>query len=276
MINFNNQTTGIIDQLSTPLLVSIYICSLVGIIFNIAICLIIWNRKHLHLSLNLLIANLALSDIGYCLTSIYSATLISLRLYNPLILIQLPSVNFDIICKSINFLGILFTGSSMITLAMISIERFHGIIYPLKRQFSQRQNKFTIAFIWIYSLIPAALLICFSSFESHKEFDCTVILASQIKIIDIILTFLSGVMCCIIPLIVIITCYASIAVKIFRKAPPIDDSEYKNKVMKSISKRNQYIIILLTITIISSFASCPFLVILNWIMFNKLTDPQIH
>lgn len=276
MINSSNQTTGILSQLNIPLLVSIYICSSIGMIFNTAVCVIMWNGKCLYQSLNLLIANLALADIGNSLASIYSITVVSLALYNPQIFIDLHSIYLNNICKSVHFWGALSTCNSMTTLAMISIERFRGILYPLKLQFGQRQIKFMIAFSWIYSMILAALLTLFSSNQDHEVIECSAMLASQIKVIDTILIFSFGIMCYFVPLIVIVVCYISIAIRICRKIPPIDDSEYKKKVIKSISKRNRCIISLLTITIISSFSFFPFIAILNWVMYNRLTDPQFY
>ena len=274
MNNSSNQTTGILTELNIPFIIIIYICSFIGIILNVMLCAIIWNRKCLHQSLNLLIANLALCDIGYCLTSIYSVTLICVALYNPQSFIQLPKLFLNNICQSLNFFRILSTGNSMATLAIISIDRLRGIIYPLKIQFSKNLTKIMIAFTWIYATIPALLLVCFSSYENHEVIDCSAILVGQIKIIDTILILNAGVMCCIVPLIVIITCYISITIKICQKSPPMDDSEYKSKVMKSIKKRNRCIVALLAITIISSLACCPFLGVLNWIMFEKLADSQ--
>lgn len=276
MINFSNQTTGIINQLNIPSLVSIYIFSFIGLIFNITVYAIIWNKQHLHQSLNLLIGNLALSDIGYSLSSIYSITVICLALYNPQIFTSLPSVYLNNICKSNNFFGAMCTCNSMTTLAIISIEKFRGIIYPLKVQFDQFKTKLMMVFTWIYSIILAALFAFFSTNQDHGVIECSAILKDQIKVIDTILIFIFGTMCFFVPLIVIVICYTSIAIKICRKIPPIDDSEYKKKVMKSISKRNRCIISLLMITIIAFLAYCPIIAILNWIMFERLVDPQFH
>lgn len=241
MNNSSNQTTATINQISILRLVIIYICCCVGLVFNTTVYVIIWNRKYLCQSLNLLIANLALADIGNCLTSIYSSILVSLALYNPLIFTRLPGFYYNNFCKSVNFFAIISACNAMTTLAMISIERFRGIVYPLKLHFSQRQTKLMIAFTWIYSTAVAVLFVCFSSYEKNEILECSAILSSQITAIHSIFTFISSIMCCILPLIVITTCYTGIVIKICRKSPPMDDSEYKNKVMKTIRKRNRCI-----------------------------------
>ena len=276
MNNSSGQTIDLIDGLSILRHVIFYTCSFIGLIFNITICVVIWNRKHLRQPLNLLIANLALADIGSCIMSIYSSTLVVLAIYNPQIYKKLPLIYYNNICKSVNFLTLISASGSMMTLAVISLERFRGIIYPLKLQLRRSQTKFIIAFVWIYSSAVAALFVCFSSYEKQEVIECSAVLSNHISITQSIFTIISSIMSCVVPLSIIIPCYISIAIKICRKSLPMDDSEYKIKVMKSISKRNRCIIILLIITVISSLAYCPFLGILNWILVGKLIDPHFH
>lgn len=276
-MNHTNRTIAAFHLLNTTSLTGSILLGVLGLILNITMAVIIISKKHLHKSLNYLIANLALADLIYCLTRIYVSIQDSLASYYiPYFYQSLTLRDINILCKMSNFFISLSIYTSMSTLALISIERFRGIMNPLQLPFDRRTIKFLIFSAWIYSLSLSVLFIAYSSFERHEIIECSGALSNMPNLFNVIMITISAITGCILPSIIILICYTCIAIKLCSKSLPMDNSQYKKKVVKSIKKRNRTIVSLLFITIISSLSYCPTVIGLISLWYQKLRDPQYH
>ncbi|XP_066932112.1 somatostatin receptor type 4-like [Clytia hemisphaerica] len=143
------------------------IITIFGISSNLAVCFVILKYRHLRVIVNILILNLAISDIVACL-SVY-----------PFIFVDIPATGLrgrsaNVLCGITEGLSVFFVVAtvSLLTLSVLSISRYIVINHPLRLNWRLKKGsiKYIFTIIWITS---AALLIPSSvsfSYNEEKQF----------------------------------------------------------------------------------------------------------
>ncbi|UXI15552.1 Amiloride-sensitive cation channel 5 [Sarcoptes scabiei] len=119
---------------------TIVVVSLFG---NLLICYVVFKRKRMRISTNLLMTNLALSDLLMtCINIPFNIARILLE--------EWPFGSF--LCILVPFVQVTSVYVSTLTMTIIAIDRYQAIINPLnKRITTHLPTVFTILFIWIVS-----------------------------------------------------------------------------------------------------------------------------
>ena len=119
---------------------------LISLFGNFLIILVIYYDKSMRKSTNFFIFNLAICDLAIIFSSAWIQILLVIS-DNWLLGKQF--------CKISSYLEMVSIKSSVLTLAVISYDRYNGILYPLKTATTDNRNKYylIIVFIWFVSLI---------------------------------------------------------------------------------------------------------------------------
>lgn len=143
------------------------ILCLTGMTGNVLTFRVIWKTKALHSTTNFLFANLALSDFLTLVFGVPNA--IALEVGN-----HPRGTLGDWLCKFVtagNEIGIMST-SSVLTLSLLAVERYHAIVKPLaaNRRLTIDKTKYALALIWILAIILNIPLFVRSVFKEKKNF----------------------------------------------------------------------------------------------------------
>ncbi|OWF48461.1 trissin receptor-like isoform X1 [Mizuhopecten yessoensis] len=196
----------------------------VDVVGNVIVVIIIYLNKRMRSTTNILILNLAISDIMVGLFCMW------VHLGNQI------SANWPFgpfICKASTFTQVFAVTSSVLTLTVISIERFFAIVFPLKGKMSQCVMGLSIAVSWLVSAAIAAPQLFVRKviryeFKNRDEVFCTEIWPKFYKNAacishepgKVIYYTIEGIVMYVIPVIIMIGAYTVIALKLMlRKAP---------------------------------------------------------
>uniref|UniRef100_A0A8R1HGM9 G_PROTEIN_RECEP_F1_2 domain-containing protein n=1 Tax=Caenorhabditis japonica TaxID=281687 RepID=A0A8R1HGM9_CAEJA len=122
---------------------------LVGLIGNLLTVIVIFKTKSLHSHTNYFLANLATSDFFLIVIGV-SFDLVNI--WND----EQPLELFGY-CSLTSTLISLFTFASILTIVLLTAERFQAICYPFSHRaiFDEKQVKIFILVIWIVALVPS-------------------------------------------------------------------------------------------------------------------------
>lgn len=132
---------------------------------------IIWTinkDRRLKYTTNLLVANMALSDL---LSTTFAVPLRIIQIsYDDRIdlLINNPSVS-QVLCKILPFVSELSRTVSVYSCVAIAIDRYRAVVFPMKRGFRRSRLRFIIPAIWMYASILSSPFLYFIEL---KEFHC--------------------------------------------------------------------------------------------------------
>ncbi|XP_061185490.1 QRFP-like peptide receptor [Saccostrea echinata] len=120
---------------------------LIDIVGNSVVIFTIYVNKRMRTSANILIANLAVSDVlvGCFCMWVHLGNQISHNW---------PFGSF--LCKFETFVQVIAVVSSVVTLTSLSIERFFAVMFPLKGTLSKNMLAFLVAFSWIAAIGTSA------------------------------------------------------------------------------------------------------------------------
>ena len=118
---------------------------LMSLIGNLLVIFIICLNKFMRKSTNFFILNLAICDLAILFSCIWVQILLTINKF---------WILGKAFCKINSFLQMVSIISSVLTLSMISCDRYIGIVHPLKSKKSSKRNYYyIIAAIWIVSVI---------------------------------------------------------------------------------------------------------------------------
>lgn len=133
---------------------------IIGFIGNVLVIRIVHKTRNIHTPTNFLLANMAVNDVlGILLASILAV---------------MSFLGFGKVgCKLTIFIEISTTVSS-ITLSVLSVERYHALLKPLRTGLRLKEDNIAkaIAFIWIASVImcsPGFIFAKWSELEAHSS-----------------------------------------------------------------------------------------------------------
>jgi 7 transmembrane receptor (rhodopsin family). len=175
-IHNNNNTTkswsspfpNVFTEKEKQLMYIAYVCiTIVGLSSNFAVCFVILKYRHLRVIVNILILNLAISDIVACL-SVYPFVFVDSNTTG------LHGTSANMLCGITEGLSIFFIVAtvSLLTLSVLSMSRYIVINHPLRINWRLKKGsiKYIFTLIWITS---AALLIPSSvsfKYDETKKF----------------------------------------------------------------------------------------------------------
>ncbi|CAI2356914.1 unnamed protein product [Caenorhabditis sp. 36 PRJEB53466] len=147
MTSAENETE---HYLMKPILTALFVCvGLVGLIGNLLTVIVIFKTNSLHSHTNYFLANLAISDLFLIVVGV-SFDLVNIwNNGQPLELFGYCSITSTLISC--------FTFASILTIMMLTAERFQAICYPFSHRavFDEKRVKMFIFFIWFIALLPS-------------------------------------------------------------------------------------------------------------------------
>ncbi|XP_031554343.1 prolactin-releasing peptide receptor-like [Actinia tenebrosa] len=126
---------------------------LISVAGNSFIVWVIHRDKRLRNTTNILVANMAVSDLLVPVFTIQGEVLDMYCLYTS------KPLNNDFglgLCKLVHFFQEVSVVVSIYSCIFIAIDRYFAVVYPLKRGFSKTRLKYIIPGIWIFALMMGA------------------------------------------------------------------------------------------------------------------------
>ncbi|XP_076036028.1 uncharacterized protein LOC143021986 [Oratosquilla oratoria] len=150
--------------------VVVVVILLVGVTGNALVPLLVWRNRDLRHSTNLFLINLALADTLVLLVCL------------PTVLVELHSppetwVLGPIMCKLVPFLELVVAHASVLTIVVISVERYLSICQPLRSPALCTRTRAALfnAFVWILTVLATLPMLWLSQLSTYKYFDGSVV-----------------------------------------------------------------------------------------------------
>ena len=235
------------------LMTSLYAVSfLVGFVGNTLGLYIICRKCGIKAATHLLIANLACSNL-----------LITLIVMPMSIVFQYiehrwhGGIGGSITCKLTQYLFLFPIATSILTILVVSIDRFFAVFYPLKGQVFRRPKIMT-ATIWICSAIVMSPTLGIFKVVSQAErtWSCVSYFGDDPKLADILSKVyysLNFVILYLLPLLIISVLYALVCYKLYNRKIPGNSRAQVYKMAVEKSKRK---VVKVLVMIVAAFALC--------------------
>ncbi|XP_031557269.1 prolactin-releasing peptide receptor-like isoform X1 [Actinia tenebrosa] len=244
----NNAMPDILDvQVGLTILgVVSFVVSMVG---NCAVIHIVRTRKHMRNTTNILISNMSAADI--LMTFVYPY----LIKYYFVGAQWFGGVMGTVTCKLIISSQMISIFSSVYTLLVISIDRFLGVMKPMKRYFTMKVAKWSILSVWAASIAYSIPLIIVANvrFQDGVYICAEFWETSGMSPRDHVIIFLC--LTYIIPLILIGAAYGMSGYKLWRSRPPGDQNSVTRVSHRSMRESRRKATKML-ITVVVTFALC--------------------
>lgn len=143
----NNEVSFIVSDYVLLLFIILYgTVSLLSIVGNAVVIFVVLRRNTMRTVTNVFIANLALADVSLGLFSVpFQFHTVILQRW----------VVADVMCKIAPFVKNLSVNVSILTLTVISIDRYIAVLYPLRAGFRRKIATCVLLGIWILSTLSA-------------------------------------------------------------------------------------------------------------------------
>ncbi|XP_043267268.1 RYamide receptor [Venturia canescens] len=232
----------------------IFVIALLG---NGLVCYVVFSSPRMKTVTNFFIVNLAVGDIlmaVFCVPTSFISTLI----------LQYWPFGHEL-CPIVNYSQAVSVLVSAYTLVAISIDRYVAIMWPLKPRMSKTQAKLLILAVWSIALIVSSPIAVVSRLHQPNDHyrKCDQFICKEdwpstqqryhYSIALLVLQYL-------VPLIVLMFTYSSIAIRVWGKHPPGEAENTRDQRMAR-SKRKM---IKMMMTVVIAFTVC-------WLPFNVLT-----
>ena len=227
--------------------------SAVTVLGNALVIVVVAKNRSMHTVTNFYIANLSFADVLIGVFSIpfqFQAAL--LQRWN------LP----HFLCPVAPFVKELTVNVSILTLAVISVDRFYAVIYPLKPKFSKTMAKILQASVWTFSLVsalPAAIVFrvseedntpqCLANFPEFSKIS-SMELARAYHLYLVILQYF-------LPLVVICYAYFRIIHRVWLAKPPGTAVDKRDQILHKNKRKVGTIYILAAIMIMAEIIDTP-------------------
>ncbi|XP_071951240.1 prokineticin receptor 2-like isoform X2 [Antedon mediterranea] len=226
----------------------IFVCG----IGNSFLIIIILSRRRLRSVTNLLIANLAFSDL---LLAIWCAP------FNFHFKLTENWIFGTVLCKIMNTVMMISMFASVNTLLVISIDRYHGIFHPLRPRMRKSTLTIIIILIWVVSFLVCIPTLLYANVS--EAYDCNVerdvatcaelwgdIHPNIMPFYFVFITFFEFL----VPMLVMSFIYVRIALQLWlHRAPPGYVTSERQREITSIRKQKT---IPMLITVVVAFGIC--------------------
>ncbi|XP_041363412.1 QRFP-like peptide receptor [Gigantopelta aegis] len=244
---------------------------LLDVVGNSIVILIIGLNRKMRTTTNLLILNLAVSDllVGIFCMWVHVGNQITS---------EWPFGEF--VCKFNTFVQVVVVTSSVLTLTVISVERFLAIVFPLKARWSPFHTAIIVTAIWFVSAsVACPQLVVRSVFEyqwkDRNEVFCDEVwprvyqdsACNTFQPTKLAYYIMGGVVMYFVPIVVMVTAYTIITVKLIRRRVP-GSSISGTTNARDRTKRK---VIRMLVAVLSVFVLCwtPQQVLLLWDTFSS-------
>lgn len=225
--------------------VVIFIISFVG---NLMMVYVIFKKSPLRKTTNLLLANMAIADLVITFFAMpYSVVFLYLRN------VWISGIFGDVTCKIIQYALALSISASILTHALVSLDRFFSILFPFKRVTFIKNPRLSYSFIWCTSFLlmsPYFVVYGVKNIGPDGASYC-VIKEEYFKFLQIFFA-LVFLLLYVVPLVFIGTLYAFICRKLWRNNAPGSRSRLAILKREAQNKKTVKMLIILVI----SFAFC--------------------
>lgn len=170
----------------------------IGIVGNLLVIVVVQRKRVLRTNTNFLLANLAGSDL---LASVLGYSVATARTF------PMPAVAVGKILCKVNSYFPSASFCSILTLTVIALERYNGIVKPLRPgfKFGKRTLRYFCAGIWFLSFALASPLVYFDDYNSSHR--C---IRTWSTIVRAYFWTCASVICIGVPLSIILYCYVRI------------------------------------------------------------------
>ena len=208
-----------------------------GVVGNSIVITIVRKTPSMHTTTNYLLMNLAVADL---LTLSFCSGVYDFALHN----IRLSTTSGDIFCKILagNAVVCISFDASVLTLCVIAVERYIGIIRPFNRtgHLTRKTLGFAIAAIWLLAIISSFPDISWTKFNSEKvlsasRYPCTrpwTVKHQPSKVRSYIISH--SVVLIVLPSILISFCYISVFAELKSRSSEADENEKSKKDMERL------------------------------------------
>ena len=225
--------------------VVIFIISLVG---NLMMVYVIFKKPHLRKTTNLLLANMAIADLVITFFAMpYSVVFLYLRN------VWISGIFGDVTCKIIQYALALSISASILTHALVSLDRFFSILFPFKRVTFIKNPRLSYSFIWCTSCLlmsPYFVVYGVKNIGPDGPSYC-VVKEEYFKFLQVFFA-LVFLLLYVVPLVFIGTLYAFICQKLWRNNAP--GSRSRMAILKREAQNKKTVKML--IILVMSFAFC--------------------
>ncbi|XP_031632169.1 gonadotropin-releasing hormone receptor isoform X2 [Contarinia nasturtii] len=182
----------------------------------------------------------------------------------------------DFMCRLMSFLRTFGLYLSSFVLVCISVDRYFAVIKPMKLAGVDRRGKIMLCAAWISSSIcslPQAIIFHVESHPNVTHYkQCVTYNFFDDKFHEVIYSFLGMIFMYALPLIIIIFCYASIYIELYKKSRKcVTDRDRFRRSNDDVLGRAKRKTLRMTITIVIVFivSWTPFYVMSVWYWFDR-------
>jgi len=218
---------------------------------SLVIYIIIFKR--MRTVTNMYIANLAMADVIIGLLAIpFQFQAILLQRWT------LPAF----LCKFCPFVSSLSVNVSVLTLVMISIDRFKGITRPLSHRPRKRHTKMILLSVWLASLLFASPLLIFYTFDIVDQDDvktpfCFISDSASYQLWYRVYSCVSVTVQYLLPLAVISSTYMTVSSRLWWSGPPPGQADMARD-KKHLLNRRKVVRMLMMVVLIFSLCWLPY------------------
>lgn len=150
------------------------ITSILNVFGNVMVCVVVKRNRKLRSFKNyyygLFLVNLSIADIAvavFCVPAVmfyYEAGKFPFGFFGS-----------QAACKLVVTIPLLCTGASILSLSVVTLQRYTGIVYPLKARLTLGKVKIILVLVWLFAfieLLPTAIVVDVSRKKQHNEYSC--------------------------------------------------------------------------------------------------------
>ena len=134
-----------------------FVASLIG---NVFVCILILKNRHLRNSTNYSIMNLSIADL---LVTVFCMPVVTVDLY-----VAEEWIFGRITCKLVSFIQNIALDASILSLMIISMEKFLMVWFPFFLRDKAKHIKWFLLATWIFGILQSSVLI---NYREVREFD---------------------------------------------------------------------------------------------------------
>ncbi|XP_020629063.1 neuromedin-K receptor-like [Orbicella faveolata] len=255
-VNGSGGSSLCVIQPATPstqvgLTIVYFIVFFVALVGNALVIFVVHRHPKLKTTFNMLIVNMAASDILDVITAI---PLSIAYLYES---VKWFSGGFGaFLCKTLPFLAFVSIGTSVLTLTVMTFDRYRAIVHTMRRPLTPKLTAVAIGSTWVISgLVFASELYKYKLFNAAGQVMCAsrwvedVQESNKITMYELIVRF---VLLYLIPLLTMAVLYTRIVLHLWKRKAP---GEHIDKTHQRIEKQKRKVVTML-VTIVTIFAIC--------------------
>ena len=231
---------------------SLYVLAmLISLLGNSVIVWIVHKNRRMRTLTHYLIVNMAVADL--MITVFHMPYKLQVQVTNSYAVVVGGLIG-TLICKLVGYIQDVSIASSILSLMMISIDRFVVVLFPLKNATLLKRPRLVVIPIWIISVFMCSPLLYANKIEEYSgDFYCFeewpphFMTGRDYTVIQFTVLYA-------LPLVVITALYSCIAVRVWHRTIPGHAAPNLNRGRRCLEARKQ--LLKLLIIIVSLFAIC--------------------